>query len=282
MIDYSQTEMLKLKSIGDRFPPKKLTKIYSCFEQAVNFKNGEMVVSLVSPQISAGPFRIVLQGIKPESILTCERTEDSVILNDKIVLSYTNRQIYQSANDFDDSHPDNISVAITELRNLFIQKGMQSTLLILFDAGQHKEGMTAFEQTLATQFQQAFNLLQKSEYEQAVLGFKGRGYGLTPAGDDFNAGLLLGLKFREQTEKKELSKIRSVIYHNSLGQNLLVNTFLLQSYRGWYDEKWKYLLLALNKQRDNIKAALDEILKQGETSGADALAGFLAAWEIKI
>jgi hypothetical protein len=128
----------------------------------------------------------------------------------------------------------------------------------------------------------AYHNLLHNDLTTAMQGFKGRGYGLTPAGDDFNAGLLLGLKVREKNEKKELPKSRPLRYPHLLGKNLLANTFLIQAELGWLSANWKTMLQALVGSKLQLQEAVNRILNQGETSGADALTGFISAWEVKI
>jgi hypothetical protein len=127
---------------------------------------------------------------------------------------------------------------------------------------------------------QAIQKLRNGDVIEAVDSFKGSGYGQTPSGDDFNTGLLLGLKLRQRLEKKELSEICASVYAHSLGNNLLVNTFLNQACHGWYNENWKNLLDALSGKTGDLETAIKAILAQGETSGADTLTGFLAVWSV--
>lgn len=275
-------DMIKLVSIGDRFPHGCFVQISSIHDEAVNFQFKNQVVSIVTPLVGAGPFKIVLEGMNPSSVRFFEHKGKSVLINAEIDLNYTEKEIYKSDLDYAETESDIVSHRIYLLQQLLSKSGQQSSLSFLLENEPALKEMTSFEQELAAQFKQAYKLLLNSDFKNAAKGFQGRGYGLTPAGDDFNAGLLIGLWLRQQSEKKELSKIRSCIYHNSLGKNLLVNTFLLQAERGWLDEKWKKLGHALSVKPDELETALQGVLAQGETSGADTLTGFLSAWKIKI
>ncbi|MFO7659300.1 MAG: DUF2877 domain-containing protein [Candidatus Cloacimonadaceae bacterium] len=282
MSDFADLNEMKVSSVGDRFPQALFNQVESVFDRVINFVNGDLIVSLVTPEIGSGPFRIVLQGLVPAAVKEIELTSDAVIINADFVLPYSEKQIYISKLDFYQVNSEKMKKGIALINSRLQALNNTNTITYLLSQNLEKTTIAGFDLELAKQFQKAYKQLLAQDFQSAASGFRGRGFGLTPAGDDFNAGLLMGLVLRELTEKKELSKIRSYIYHNSLGKDLLVNTFLLQVYHSWYDEKWKNLLLALCENCSDLENAVEDVLAQGETSGADTLAGFLSAWEIKI
>jgi hypothetical protein len=273
--------MFGLLSVGDKFPFGRLAEVHSRYDSVINFVYEKQIVSLVTPCIGAGPFRIVLDLAELSSVQMLEYRAGCVILNDCLGLPSSDEQIFHSGCRFTSTDNDVVLANISKLKGAFLKKKQSSTLAFLL-SGQAAKAASGFDQELSKQFRQAFDLLMKQEFLKAAQGFRGRGYGLTPSGDDFNTGLLMGLHVRQQTEKKELSKIRASVYTHSLGKDLPVNTFLLQASHGWYNEDWLLLLTALKERKADLQSALRPILTQGETSGADTLTGFLAAWEIKI
>jgi hypothetical protein len=76
-----------------------------------------------------------------------------------------------------------------------------------------------------------------------------------------------------------LSEIKDLLLYESLSENYLSNTFLLQAYPQKPDRDWADFLLALETQT-NPQAAMLKITSHGATSGYDTLSGFYAAWEI--
>lgn len=273
--------MLKLVSVGDRFPFDRFAEVHSRFERVINFVYKKQVVSLVTPEVGAGPFRIEIELAELSSVQILEYRAGSVILNDCLALQAEDNLLYNSSVSFDFKDKDNVQKGIAFLKEFLLNQKIANSMLFLLTDKAYPVS-SKFDAELAKQFRQAYQFLQKQKYEQAAASFKGRGYGFTPSGDDFNAGLLIGLQVRQQTEKKELSKIRDSIYQISPGNSLPVNTLLLQAYKGWYDEQWKNLLLTLQSEHKELQSAAEKVLAQGETSGTDALTGFLAAWEIKI
>jgi len=272
---------VSLSSVGDKFPFIRLDKINSRFDKVINFSYEHQVVSLVASDIGSGPFRIALDMDELSSVQMLEYRAGCVILNDCLGFPVSDDQVYQSGYSFGVGKTNTIKTRIKTLKEIFL-KTKPTTIMVNLLSGKSPKLDSAYDNELFSQFKQAFEQLLQNDFQHAVKGFKGKGNGLTPAGDDFNAGLLMGLAMRQQSEKKELSKIRTSIYSNSLGKNLLANTLLMQAQQGWYDEKWKKLLSAIINDNGELESALLDILAQGETSGADALTGFLAAWEIEI
>jgi hypothetical protein len=108
----------------------------------------------------------------------------------------------------------------------------------------------------------------------------GLGPGLTPAGDDFLLGLMAGLRTWPQFLAKRgltVEETGQIIYGATAGRTNLLSTALLRSAReGLFGETWHNLLAALRQGRaGEVRRAADRVLDFGETSGADALSGFL-------
>lgn len=107
----------------------------------------------------------------------------------------------------------------------------------------------------------------------------GLGPGLTPAGDDWLAGWLLGLWLvdwpAQPTEKAMLVLQRAATQTNRLSQ-----AFLACAAAGEADENWHGLLDAMARWPDENAALVrfaSAILARGATSGFAMLTGFLAA-----
>jgi hypothetical protein len=105
----------------------------------------------------------------------------------------------------------------------------------------------------------------------------GLGPGLTPAGDDFLVGAILGAWILHPQERA-----RSLAGPAAEAAARLTSTlsaaWLRWAGRGAVGETWQALFRAvLLDDRRAERSALDRILATGHTSGADALAGFVAA-----
>jgi|GEM_PF-1579697 hypothetical protein len=107
----------------------------------------------------------------------------------------------------------------------------------------------------------------------------GFGPGLTPAADDFLAGLLLALALvRQHREDAETAAIASLLLDTSVPRTHEISAAYLQAaHAGEAGEAWHPLLAAVarGEERDIPPAAL-RVMALEEPSGADMLAGFLA------
>ncbi len=129
-------------------------------------------------------------------------------------------------------------------------------------------------------------------YRQGDLGqitaFAGRlaglGPGLTPAGDDWLAGWLVGLRAAEAIAGDDppltLEAVgRAVVGSARPRTSRLSLTFLQAAADGAVTQAWHALLAALpDADPSPIRHAAAEVMRYGATSGSDMLAGFLAAF----
>jgi hypothetical protein len=103
----------------------------------------------------------------------------------------------------------------------------------------------------------------------------GLGGGLTPAGDDFIVGVLLAVwagRFGPQAE----ALCQPIAEAAASQTTLLSAAYLRAAARGECMRHWHAVFHALCKFSINLPLATRDLLSIGHTSGADALAGFLA------
>ncbi len=111
---------------------------------------------------------------------------------------------------------------------------------------------------------------------EGVSMLKGCGAGLTPSGDDFIAGMLIGLHLVQQLCQRELRPVIDTIFRAATGNNIFSNTFLDLASRGLLFEKMKKLIVAiLGDESDAVRVAAMDLFAIGATSGADLGTGFL-------
>ena len=122
--------------------------------------------------------------------------------------------------------------------------------------------------------------LTASSPEVALIGARGLaglGGGLTPAGDDFIVGALLaawaGLHGPEAVEICPAIAEASAPHTTSLSA-----AYLRAAARGECMERWHRLFAAIcMPDEDQLRLGIGDLMAVGHTSGADALAGFLAS-----
>ncbi len=102
----------------------------------------------------------------------------------------------------------------------------------------------------------------------------GLGIGLTPAGDDFLAGVMTALWFTAAPGYREICQL--ILNSTAEKTTDLSYAFLKAASAGMFGEKWHKLFAALVQGSfDEINRAAAQILSYGATSGADMLTGFV-------
>ena len=108
----------------------------------------------------------------------------------------------------------------------------------------------------------------------------GLGVGLTPSGDDFVTGLLLGfLTGTFPFDEEELEDFREMVKRQAMYTNDISRQYLLCACEGKFGENY-HQLLRLCKTGQSISKCLEQIIQTGHTSGLDALNGLAAGWMI--
>ncbi len=126
-------------------------------------------------------------------------------------------------------------------------------------------------------------LIWAGQIIRGVKRLKGCGFGLTPSGDDFIAGLLFGLNVIQQARNKDLGWLIAGVYEASRGENIFSETFLKLAREGRAFEKFKKLIWALNYgDEKQVKKSATELISVGATSGADLMTGFLTTFELDL
>jgi hypothetical protein len=108
----------------------------------------------------------------------------------------------------------------------------------------------------------------------------GLGPGLTPAGDDFLAGVLLALALTQGLrDDPELGEIAGMLVETATPRTGEISAaYLKVAYAGEASERWHRLLGALaGDHPGSPEESARSVMQTGETSGADMLAGFLTA-----
>jgi len=112
-----------------------------------------------------------------------------------------------------------------------------------------------------------------SQVEMVAARLAGLGWGLTPAGDDWLAGML-AWAWLAHPHPQHVGA--AVVTAAAPRTTTLSAAFLRSAANGECDAAWQDLLAALASDRpSSLHAATRAVLAHGETSGADRLAGFL-------
>ncbi|MBW6515448.1 MAG: DUF2877 domain-containing protein [Candidatus Cloacimonetes bacterium] len=272
-----------ISSIGKRIPCGEFKQIHSIFDRNINFLYNDLIVSLSNIKSYEGVLRLVIPNLELHKIKAIEHYPGKIIINGNEIFNYIEENIYDPFLPQMYLRSNSISSDLTDLKAKYLAKDKQYTLAYLLN----KDNVpiperSSYDSEFMKQMNRAFRALKDGNYPLAVQGFKGRGYGLTPSGDDFLIGYLIGLSFREYLGDRAVTDLKQEIYRLALGSNPLVNTFLFEAVNGYCNSYWKSFLTKLIRGTGDVVVDFEAILSEGETSGYDMMAGFLTCFEIEI
>jgi hypothetical protein len=258
------------------------------FKKALNLihTNGS-VLSLVTPNIGPGPFSLVVslgEGGASDAIEFDNLVDvDSPVLISSGSLAAGSLHIKTSGAPLWQPRPEWASLAAISLK--------QQTEVVwkLLDGSAPADSMAALllgrpSQTYHQEAETAWTVLAKGLEssdgglcERGAYRLAGLGPGLTPAGDDFLLGVMYAI-CSSAGNADSLCLVETIKDTAIPRTTRLSAAWLEAGAHGEASSGWHSLVNALACQdTSEVEAAAALILPTGHTSGADALAGFLAA-----
>jgi hypothetical protein len=269
---------MTLVSIGDQVK-EGTYPFHSRFRRAVNFRCGNRLISVVDEEIGDGPLNIVVRDFTGEPI--CAQAVPLMISPNSITLGrlhfeFSAADYYHSDVTFDDWDPHlfdhNLSVFDEELRTASSSK----SLAFLLDEHRIMNFRPGFERALTDQIRRGVHQMRSGHLLDGVRTLRGCGLGLTPSGDDFIAGLLIGLNLLQQLRGQDYRKIADEVFRTAKAGNIFSNSFLDLARRGLLFGRMKDLVLALmHEGEEMVRKSAARLMAIGESSGADLGTGFL-------
>lgn len=263
--------------IGDKVAWGSYQCVYSIHHKVCNFLSGDKLLSVCSREVCAGVNRIVLDVDNVTGIESVEVGDGKLYINGKVYCGYGASDVYHSPmmEEIED-YPlliRNLNTAVSVLMGKCIAESIPGMLQGTLQAN---TVMYAMKES----FGMGVKLLFVGDYSKAVHCFRHLGIGFSPAGDDFLVGLVLGISWVQQTQKKELSKIVDIIIHESDVNNPLIRTFMSQAKALELDADWAGFLCGLMQADESYINEMQRIMKHGASSGEDQLSGFFVACEL--
>ncbi len=276
-------------SYGDRLECGEYRE-HSRFNKAVNFisPNGTPV-SLVTEPIGAGPQNIVILNGNLLSYRALAISEHKIQWDSGDVCRFSDFQQGVYTSHFSHHLPQTINRDIffenlDSLSEILRETAPDKSLTFLLPRAPKPKWEGAFEQSFAQNAVDAAAHLMTGKFTEGVKKLKGTGFGLTPGGDDFIAGLMVGLHVTQTLCNfscycsAHLPVTVEEIFQIAESDNFFSNRFLLYARDGHLFQHFNHLLTALftAQSSDNaIKAVTQKLYDVGETSGADMCAGFI-------
>ena len=254
--------------------------LHSRFPRVINYANDEYLVSVVTPQVGGGPTNVVLSDISwidsPDIAVT---SNILMIGSRRIALPLECR--YQSELALAGADMHRSVQHLATFQKILIESSPPLSFAFLLDATRKSRFSSPFDRQLAERVTEAWNHLVGLDIAEGVYHMLGAGYGLTPSGDDFVAGWVAGLHLLADLYQKDTAEERALIARQLVTGNPISRNLFWCALRGRYVERVRNLLQALiSGSQKEVEQRAQEVLKIGETSGADFSTGLVASLKI--
>lgn len=272
--------MITLVSVGDRVRPGTRA-LQARFRRAVHFHGPDRLTILVDERIGAGPVNIVIRGGDPGSIENLIVTDCSLVMNGE-PFPFGDSLIYHSDIGPLEKPSPRFRAGLAVLEECITGNADPLSLAFLLDAGREESFHGRFALEFVKRMRESVERMRDGDLAGGAASIRGRGFGLTPSGDDFLAGVLIALNVLQRMDGRSRAGPIDTIFRACGKGALLSDTFLSLARDGSVDEGMKRLVSALAAgERSGIRCGAKRVLDHGSSSGADLMTGFLTAlrWE---
>jgi hypothetical protein len=270
--------------------------VLAVFDRACHLATpGGQVAALVLPNVGNGPLNIVVEGgpdagpasVQPGAFRSVEPgmaahlQATSLRIGDlEVVLERTEVWEPRPAWKQLRARREAILARLPLLRRLALDHAPADSLLALLAPGRRVDStLSAAEATLTTANRAAGTLRScwrrgdAAGVQRGAAQLAGLGVGLTPAGDDFLAGALLWAWLAHPAP----GPFCHLVLGSAAPHTTILSAALLRAAAGGQcSAAWHRLLAALAWQDEaHLARAVQAVRSYGQTSGSDALAGFL-------
>ncbi|HUJ11235.1 MAG TPA: DUF2877 domain-containing protein [Verrucomicrobiae bacterium] len=262
---------MRLVSIGDQIE-EGIYPFHSRFHRAVNFRQGDRLVSVVHEQIGDGPLNIVLREFDAGETQNALEVGTDRINFDGRTLPFASQQRYCSVLN---SHPGpHFREKLVVFRKILLKASHPKSLTFLLDDSRIRNFSSGFERAFARQVKFCVDEIFHGDRLNGVRTLAGCGIGLTPSGDDFIAGYLIGLNLGG-TGVPASGQTADEVFEAARSDNIFSNTFLDLARQGRLFGRMKNLILALMHDSERaVQEMTNRLCAIGGSSGADLGTGF--------
>ncbi len=262
----------RIISTGDKIKEGIYTK-HSCFEKVINFSLDNNLVSVCHETIGNGPNNIVVKN--PQNVRELTIKHNYISINNILTVRESNNPpVFNSTLTPSGLNIKHITEGIDKITNNYLTFFAPKSLAFLLNINMDSVFTTNFEKAFVATMRNSVTKLVKTKDINEFKNIKGLGFGLTPSGDDFITGFLMGLYINQFIFNKSYTNLAENIFNISTGTNLISNTFIYYAKEGFFYEDFKNFLLKFLYGHDFLKE-LSEVLLNGHTSGSDVMTGFI-------
>ena len=190
-------------------------------------------------------------------------------------IPFTPCQRYHSTLDFNPGNLHCFHHNLSIFGKLLTECAPPKSLAFLLDETRLKNFRSGFERAFADQICRGAHQVFHGHLLDGIRSLKGCGLGLTPSGDDFIAGLLIGLNLLQKFRGQAFQPAADAVFSAAEGDNIFSNTFLDLARRGLLFGRIKDLLIELMTGSEaSVRKATGKLFAIGASSGADLATGF--------
>ncbi len=213
----SDAAAIEILSFGD-LVERGSYGVHSRFRRVVNMTGGARFVSLVTPEVDAGPLNIVVRGLDPANVrhLRIEAGADDrlgsrrvraagarpatrglTIILDGDRIEAGPERVYSSTLGPAVCDSPRFHSNLRTFGACLVELAPEKSLAFLLDPGRIIEFRSGFERGVAEHIEHCVRDILFGDTLRGVSRLKGCGFGLTPSGDDFITGLLIASHLME-------------------------------------------------------------------------------------
>lgn len=270
--------------------------VHSLYRNSVNLVDAEgELLSVVLPDSGPGPFALVVRPqvpgfqaaggfeawLQPDSRVEAGGQELEI---GPLQVAYGTAARWNPRPSWDRVGPQTLRNRIVELKTLLIDRAPEGSFAPLVDPAALEPLTGLGAAALAAAAEPARSLLlglrqgAAEAVGHAAERLAGLGGGVTPSGDDYLLGATQAIwAVTEPAAAQELT--HAIVSHAISRTNLISGAWLKAAGRGEAGSEWHVLAIAL-ASGGPVEEAAEWLIRRGHTSGADAMAGFLAAAEV--
>lgn len=286
--------MTRLK--GDKIAPRALEwlasaaepRIHSLYRQSINLiDSNQRLLSVVLPEVGPGPFAIVVARPDPSfegfDVLDLE---SPITINSRrieigpIKVDATNAEEWGPRPDWRRFGEQLDRGRLSDFAALLHEHAPPGSFAPLANDTLPELDQTVQSKALHAAARPAEMLLaslaagDSAAAGEAAMGLAGLGGGVTPSGDDYLQGAIHAL-WASQSEKRARPMGEAIANKATRRTNVISGEWLRSAARGEAGEDWHLLAQAVATNQ-GVDKTMIQLLHRGHTSGADAMAGFLA------
>ena len=251
------------------------------FDQVINLVNQDgRVLSVVSTAIGNGPFSLMVGEANFRALVTVQSTvsvEQDVLVVGDLMIDFSQAAQWNPRPQWGPLTQSQFQILKQSIRDglLTASQGKNSSQVFASTSGiaPFSSPFSRAAALAVEEIRKGFQLADWKTVLQGAADLTGLGVGLTPAGDDFLVGMMHGLWARAADQVEELC---TAIAQSTIPRtSTLSGAWLEAASQGEASQVWHDLLSAIQANHTSgVRSAVQQILRTGETSGADALSGF--------